>query len=478
MLTFRSPLLKMLPQDRSQEVFQRASQRLFITVLVLLTLVSLSYLVRTKSLPMEGFYWLYWFHDHVFLPAKGALYTRYFPWSLAWIGVFITLAVLGWLTYVLGKSPLQIPHAFLVRWTTRNAALHPLLLGLAELFKRAGIPLTLLREAVVVERDLQLEAMFQLRDDKTQERKLQQRFLRQTDLFVGLAKVYDKDVAMREKAVRMVLESLLWAKPFAQMDSQKAEHQILNNLIAKVIRLLPLPSDANAFNQAVSWPGTLLENSIALDTLLVFSAFVPGGDERMGAALGTLQEEKVVFADLVHLRLAQASDDRAAFYDQLRDILQVSPFARVTHLDDLDLAATAGSDEAEVAARASQALLIACQAARFNQDANLLARYLETLEALKVAAEASSPSPDAAFAEVRRLALAMTRDLPTTEHYRFASQLAVTLENSAQVLRSHCTWPSGAPGVAKTQEAWPLEDGLRLAAGREADRLTVREVTP
>lgn len=475
-MTFRSPLLKAVPKDRHEGAAALAIQRLFISFLVVLTIGTLFYLVRTKALPLNGFFWLYWFHDTIYLVLKGKVVTRFFPWSLAWIGVGGTLLFIAWLTYVLGKSPLQAPHAFLVRWATRNAALHPLLTGIAELFKRAGFPMIMMREAIDVARKQQLGTLLQLRD-KSKLKRVRHQFLRQTDLYLGLAWVYRDEPGVRQTAIRICLETLLWSKPVTKLEPKSPEHQLLSSVIARAVHLLPLPSDAKAFNQAIAWPGSLQQESLALDTLLLFSAFVPGGEKRLGQALVGMEKGNVGFADLVRLRLVQATEDRIRIYEDLRLALETNPFGPISpRKEAVDVNIPSMEVEPDTSACAAQAVLLACHTAGLTDDIGNLPRYLEALEALSVATDSSSPSPDAPMAQERDYAAAITKGLPTTEMYRFATQLAHDMESRNQELRHQWEWPEGLPGIGVAKEPWSLAQGMQLAAGREAEKLLLDEV--
>lgn len=475
-MEFRSPLLKALPKDRFEGISERRLQRLSLSVLTVLTLSTLVILVRRKSLPQDSFYWLYWFHDHMYLPLKGFVFTRFYPWSLAWLGVGATLIFIAWLTYVVGKSPLQAPHALLVRWASRNSGLHPLMTGMAELFKRMGLPMKLFRSAVAVERAEQLESWFRLKESDS-ERRLRHRFLRQTDLFISLAHVFRDQAKVKEEAVSMGLATLLWMEPVTKADTKKVEHQVLNRMIARVIRLLPLPPNAEAFNEAIAFPGDFQDRSIALDVLLLFTGFVPDGEKRLSQALGNLEKDKIDFGDLVRLRLAQATEERVAFLEVMRRDLERGSLGRIALRQiETKLPAVEEFGGPVWRERAYQGLLLACHSAKLLQEPSLLARYLDAVEALAVAVEASSPSPDSPLVDLRTHGLALTHGLPTTEIYRFAAVLHGEMEEAAWQDRREVVWPEGITGTGHVRPTWALSGTYRMAAGREGERLPESEV--
>lgn len=472
---FRSPLLQALPKDRFKGAAERAARRLFISGLLVLIVFTLFFFVRQKVLPIGGFYWFYWFHDYIYLGLKGAVFSRYYPWSLAWLGVGGSLILLGWLTFVLGKSPLQAPHAFLVRWASRNSALHPLLTGLAELFKRMGLPMTMMRSAVAVERQIQLNGLFRLRSAAA-ERRLGYRFLKQSDFWIGLALVHREEPNARQQTLSIGLATLLWVDPVLSIDPKRPEHRVLNGMIARLVRLLPLPKDAQAFNEAIAWPASLDEGSIALDTLLLFSGFVPGGEDRLAEALVGMNE-LVAFGDLVRLRLVQATEDRLAIFETMRQGLEMHPFALGKNRQ-LENQVPTRDPEMDGLWReqAHQALLLACHTARLLEEPDLLGRYLDAIEALAIVAEAASPSPDSPLADLRHHGLVITEGLPTTEIYRFAAKFALVHEAHEWEQRRGVTWPDGIPGTGHTREPWALSAALLQAAGREGERLAALEV--
>jgi len=473
---FRSPLLRVLPKDRQAGAAQRAARRLFISVVVLIVVGGLSFLVRERVLPIGPFYWLYWFHDAIYLKLKGNLFTQYLPWSLAWLGVIGSLVLVGWWTFVIGKSPLQEPHAYLVRWAARNTSLHPVMIGMAELFKRMGLDMAMMRSAVALEREAMLQRLFQLRD-RNELRRVLHRFLRLSDFWLGLTLVHrDKDV-MRREALGTGLATLLWVAPVLKEDPKSPILRTLNVMIARLVRLLPLPKDPRGFNEAIAWPGSLQEGSIALDTLLVLSGFVPGGEARLGTVLSEVHSKKIAFHDLVCLRLVQATEDRIELYETLRQSLETKPFGNKPVESPLRFGSENDAHtDALWREQAYHGLLLACHGARMTKAADLAARYLEAIEALAVAAEAVSPSPDSPLADVRHHALVITEGLPTTEIFRFAAQMSAGQEIREAEARRVIQWPEQVPGTAAYREAWLLSSALRQSAGTDGERMLQLEV--
>ena len=475
---FRSPLLRALPKDRRAGAGERAARRLFISIVIVIVVAGLAFLVRQRVLPVGAFYWLYWFHDAIYLNLKGNLFTRYLPWSMAWLGVAASLILVGWWTFVMGKSPLQEPHGFLVRWSARNASLHPVMIGLAELFKRSGLDMSMMRAAVALEREALLEQLFQLRD-RNELRRVLHRFLRMSDFWLGLTLVHRDRDEVRLEALGTGLAALLWVAPVLNEDPKGPIRRTLNVMIARLVRLLPLPKDPRGFNEAVAWPGSLQENSIALDTLLVLSGFVPGGEARLGTVLAEVRSEKIQFGDLVRLRLVQAAEDRIELYESMRYRLEVKPFGNLPAEDpNRHWPEQTPEMDALWRAQALHGVLLACHGARMVEAPDLLARYLEAIEALGVAAEAAAPSPESPLAPVRHHGLVITQDLPTTEIFRYAAQLAANQEIRDGDARRCLVWPEQVPGTAAYREAWLLSSALRQSAGQEGERMLQLEVAP
>lgn len=108
-MSFRSPLLRALPQSSRNPNRQNSLRRLLALMPVLLLFLIPVVLVKWRLLPGSGL-GLYWLHDHFYLPLVGWTWTRFFPWSLIWWGALLSLLAFWLFAYLSGGSPLRHFH--------------------------------------------------------------------------------------------------------------------------------------------------------------------------------------------------------------------------------------------------------------------------------------------------------------------------------------------------------------------------------
>lgn len=141
-MRLRSPILARMPTTRIavKESAGRVSLRILIGVPLLLFLLLIVLTVWFELLPERGLgALLYGFHDYIYLPFKGATYTRFFPESLVWWGITLTVLFFVTVSLLLDRSLIKGPHIILLRFCMHRPALHGYLIQGSLLLHRIGV---------------------------------------------------------------------------------------------------------------------------------------------------------------------------------------------------------------------------------------------------------------------------------------------------------------------------------------------------
>lgn len=149
-MDLNSPLLKAMPQEAKPKP-GRLLRRVLILLLLIIAIAAPIVLITTRTAPETTVGpWLYWLHDHIYLPIKAYTFTLLYPLGLILWGPILLILIL-WLISYLSKTPifkqLQI---YLGRKAVRRKLLHPPLIKSARRFKKLGMKPELL-EAVTTE---------------------------------------------------------------------------------------------------------------------------------------------------------------------------------------------------------------------------------------------------------------------------------------------------------------------------------------
>jgi len=149
-MDLNSSLLKEMPKEAKPKP-GRFLRRILILILLIIAIAAPIVLITTRTAPETAVgTWLYWLHDHIYLPIKAYTFTLLYPLSLIPWGAALFILILWTISY-LSKTPifkrLQI---YLGRKAVRRKLLHPLLIKSARRFKKLGMKPELL-EAVTTE---------------------------------------------------------------------------------------------------------------------------------------------------------------------------------------------------------------------------------------------------------------------------------------------------------------------------------------
>ncbi len=111
------------------------------------------FIIVTRALPREGIgQMFYWIHDHVFLPIKGYTYTLFYPYSISWWGMFLTVLVVWVIAYLLMTSFTKDPHIYVLRRVVRRNVRHRILVKTSKWLKKWRIHPVLLKAVTNMER--------------------------------------------------------------------------------------------------------------------------------------------------------------------------------------------------------------------------------------------------------------------------------------------------------------------------------------
>ncbi|HSR67056.1 MAG TPA: hypothetical protein VLU25_03880 [Acidobacteriota bacterium] len=147
MLDLRSAELKAIERGGGPG-WKELARRWVLAALSVAALATLVWVIAARAVDAEGpGRVLYALHDYLYLPLRGYLWEWAYPWSLAvWVPL-IFLGLLWGASYLWGRSLASGAQAFLLRRLLARPATRALLMRAA----RAGLPSSLLREAVACE---------------------------------------------------------------------------------------------------------------------------------------------------------------------------------------------------------------------------------------------------------------------------------------------------------------------------------------
>lgn len=118
------------------------------------------FIIVTRALPKEGIGQVfYWIHDHVFLPIKGYTYTLFYPYSISWWGMFLTVLVVWVIAYLLMTSFTKDPHIYVLRRVVRRNVRHRILVKTSKWLKKWRLHPVLLRAVANMERKIALNSL-------------------------------------------------------------------------------------------------------------------------------------------------------------------------------------------------------------------------------------------------------------------------------------------------------------------------------
>lgn len=158
-MDFNSTLLKPMPKEAKPKP-GRFLRRILILLLLVIAIAVPIVLIFTRTVPETTIgTWLYWFHDHIYLPIKAYTFTFLYPLSLIFWGPVLFIFIL-WIISYLSKTPIfKRMQIYLGRKAVRRKLLHPLLIKSARRFKKLGMKPELLEAITTEQRE---KALFHL----------------------------------------------------------------------------------------------------------------------------------------------------------------------------------------------------------------------------------------------------------------------------------------------------------------------------
>jgi hypothetical protein len=139
---FRSPFLQAIPQ-RVAGLSAQVLTRRWLSFLVTGSLVVLMVLaIQHRAFAVDGlFRWVYWLHDHVYLPIKGYTFTLFYPFSLLWWLLLIAALSVSLVSFLGLRASWRVPHVWFTRLMLENPGIHRWILGVGKALNRQGASL-------------------------------------------------------------------------------------------------------------------------------------------------------------------------------------------------------------------------------------------------------------------------------------------------------------------------------------------------
>jgi hypothetical protein len=152
MKNFYSSLLKSMP-PASKPRRSRTPLRVALLIILGFFVALPIFIIVTRALPKEGIGQVfYWIHDHIFLPIKGYTYTLFYPYSISWWGMFLTVLVVWVTAYLLMTSFTRDPHIYVLRRVVRRNVRHRILIKTSKWLKKWRLHPVLLKAVTDMER--------------------------------------------------------------------------------------------------------------------------------------------------------------------------------------------------------------------------------------------------------------------------------------------------------------------------------------
>ena len=406
---FRSPLLAHIPVFKKRGRTGRITFRLLVVGTLSILFLSLILTLNFQLLPKEGLgYWLYWAHDHFYLPIKGYTFTLFYPTSLLWWGVAFTLFCLWLASFLLDRSLIRDSHIALLRRAVHTTRLHPLLTSSTRAFWKLGIQPRLLLAVTEHEYTKRINHLLEM----------PRKQVRETDngILVGLTELL-VDLLALNRSPDPAQVALYWQR--ALLLSQYHEHrQIATRLLQSIGPVVRPLLEAKDFTVSSLFEQT---GGFDLKSILAESLLMGWWDD--SAALKPLFGQESDILDRrraeIRLRLVEAMDNRLASLDAIRRHLETRK--------SLDAIPSTRLSEANASlpAQGSLSLGVAIQFAVLSDKPGIALKALDSIEALNfilLLAEDENKT-------IQRLRT-MYSHLPQPEHYRLCAELDRTSPES------------------------------------------------
>ena len=153
-MKLRSSTLSRMPptQIKLSDSIGRAGFRIISSQGILILLTALIVAIRLELLPKQGIgAFLYRLHDTLYLWLKGYTYTRFYPNSLIWWGIILTILFLILLSLFIDRSLIKEPHIRFIRYCMKRHRLHHFIIQGSYLLRRLGIRPYLLQKVAYQE---------------------------------------------------------------------------------------------------------------------------------------------------------------------------------------------------------------------------------------------------------------------------------------------------------------------------------------
>jgi hypothetical protein len=413
----RSALLMPLPDRRVPGRRLRILLRLVLISALIGFLVILIDAIRHKRLGEHAVAQaLYQAHDQIYLPIKGYTFTQFYPTSLIWYTLAAALFSLWLGFFAFDSSVVRRPHIRFARAWVRSLPSRRLLVAVAKLLKRMGLPPDLLLVVVEHERD---QALWHVAPAN---RGASRRLIRLTRLLIGLRLLYD-DRTMLLRALLDWQDAMLLLRFHQDQLGSKFAGDVV-----PICRRVLQPSDQSLL-ETIWFQGPAFEHAGCIADLLRQAALA-GDPEKILADPADLQALDGATPAVLIGALVAATEWRCRRIDGLRARLESGlrdPAAAIGTIDGVaDELGLAAQPNAELPFLGAIALRSALAAAHAANSADLALAAIEALEALRLALDCFAFSPKIPPALLRTIECARVwaGDLPSPHDYQMAASLA------------------------------------------------------
>jgi len=309
-------LLKAWPVQ-TKPARSRFVKRLAWVVSLFIALAVPVFLVASRLLQPRGIgKWLYWVHDHIYLPIVGYTYTLFYPYSISWWGMMATLLVLSLIAFLSMKPMIKGLHVYVLRRIVRRPSRHFFLVKTCGWLKKHNFQPELLEKTVEMEWKIALHRLFS-GDLNALDRTSLRRTGYLTHMAVNVMTLPPLELQERLKAASTWHRGFLHLHARFLQNPGSAETPLFNKILSRLsLQVEPLTKpwldlkNMGKIRPLSEQPGSFDDETLLLDLMYIASFF----DSSLANRLPRLD---------ITRRLASSVSNRQGYLDRLRFQLEI-----------------------------------------------------------------------------------------------------------------------------------------------------------